>query len=64
MKYCLLAHLAHSEAVNTILIMIADCAGGAEPMELARLEHPKVVNAAYFSPLTGSKVMTTCIDNR
>jgi hypothetical protein len=33
-------------------------------MELACLQHPKVVNAAYFSPLSGSKLMTTCIDNR
>lgn len=28
------------------------------------LAHPKVVNAAYFSPVTGNKIMTTCIDNR
>ena len=35
-----------------------------EPMELASLEHPKVVNSAYFSPRTGSKILTTCIDNR
>lgn len=35
-----------------------------EPMELAALEHPKVVNSAYFSPRTGSKILTTCIDNR
>jgi hypothetical protein len=35
-----------------------------EPLEVARLEHPKVVNSAYFSPRTGSKILTTCIDNR
>ena len=33
-------------------------------MELVRVEHPKVVNSAYFSPVTGKKLMTTCIDNR
>ena len=32
--------------------------------ELACLEHPRLVNCAYFSPQTGSKLMTTCIDNR
>ena len=32
--------------------------------ELVTVEHPRVVNAAYFSPITGNKVMTTCIDNR
>ena len=39
-----------------------EVAGG--PLELARIEHPKVVNSAYFSPVTGRKLMTTCIDNR
>ncbi len=28
------------------------------------MDHPKVVNAAYFSPGSGTKIMTTCIDNR
>ena len=28
------------------------------------LPHAKVVNAAYFSPVTGRKILTTCIDNR
>lgn len=32
--------------------------------ELAVLAHPKVVNSAYFSPLTGTKILTTCQDNR
>lgn len=36
----------------------------SEPPQLAIMEHPKVVNAAYFSPRTGMKIMTTCIDNR
>ncbi|KAK9908379.1 hypothetical protein WJX75_006998 [Coccomyxa subellipsoidea] len=35
-----------------------------EPMEVACMDHPKVVNAAYFSPRSGTKIMTTCIDNR
>ena len=39
-----------------------EAAGG--PLELARIEHPKVVNSAFFSPVTGRKLMTTCIDNR
>ena len=33
-------------------------------MLLAVLEHPKVVNSAYFSPISGRKILTTCIDNR
>ncbi len=32
--------------------------------ELACLDHPRLVNAAYFSPQSGSKLMSTCIDNR
>ncbi|KAK9845886.1 hypothetical protein WJX81_005132 [Elliptochloris bilobata] len=39
-------------------------AGSAHPAQLAQLAHSKVVNAAYFSPVTGGKVLTTCIDNR
>jgi WD40 repeat protein len=31
---------------------------------LAELPHPRVVNAAYFSPVTGNKILTTCQDNR
>lgn len=31
---------------------------------LAQLSHPRVVTAAYFSPITGNKIMTTCLDNR
>ena len=38
--------------------------GVASVSELACLEHPRLVNCAYFSPQTGSKLMTTCIDNR
>ena len=33
-------------------------------MQVAVLNHPKVVNSAYFSPISGSKILTTCIDNR
>ena len=32
--------------------------------ELATLAHPKVPNSAYFSPLTGRKILTTGQDNR
>lgn len=28
------------------------------------MPHPKVVNSAYFSPVSGKKLLTTCIDNR
>ena len=31
---------------------------------LAELPHPRVVNSAYFSPITGNKILTTCQDNR
>lgn len=34
------------------------------PIEVLEMEHPKVVNSAWFSPVTGQKIMTTCIDNR
>lgn len=37
---------------------------GPHSAELACMQHSKVVNAAYFSPLTGNKIMTTCQDNR
>eukprot|EP00850_Spirogloea_muscicola_P007768 SM000040S14780 [mRNA] locus=s40:198449:202502:- [translate_table: standard] len=30
----------------------------------AILPHPRVVNSAYFSPVTGCKILTTCQDNR
>ncbi|GMH33988.1 hypothetical protein BSKO_01822 [Bryopsis sp. KO-2023] len=32
--------------------------------EVTVLHHPRVVNNALFSPLTGRKIMTTCLDNR
>ncbi|XP_020210322.1 protein DAMAGED DNA-BINDING 2 [Cajanus cajan] len=31
---------------------------------LYNLEHKRVVNSAYFSPLTGTKILTTSLDNR
>lgn len=31
---------------------------------LATIRHPRVVNACAFSPHSGSKLLTTCIDNR
>ena len=34
------------------------------PIEVVSMGHPKVVNSAWFSPVTGQKIMTTCIDNR
>lgn len=38
--------------------------GVAGVSELACLDHPRLVNAAYFSSQSGSKLMSTCIDNR
>ena len=38
--------------------------GLASASEIASIEHPRLVNSAYFSPKTGGKLMTTCIDNR
>lgn len=32
--------------------------------EVSTLPHPRIVNNAVFSPLTGKKIMTTCVDNR
>ncbi len=31
---------------------------------LAELPHSRVVTSAYFSPVTGTKILTTCQDNR
>ena len=31
---------------------------------LVALEHPRVISAATFSPLSGSSIMSTCGDNR
>lgn len=33
-------------------------------LELCRAAHPRVVTQAAFSPISGRKVLTTCIDNR
>ena len=32
--------------------------------EIMSFPHPRVINAAYFSPLTGRKILSTCQDNR
>ncbi len=32
--------------------------------EVAVMHHPRVVNAAYFSPHSGRRILTTCQDNR
>jgi DNA damage-binding protein 2 len=44
----------------------AATASGAKALSLAlaTLPHPRVVNAACFSPLTGRRLLTTCQDNR
>ncbi|EME27296.1 protein damaged DNA-binding 2 [Galdieria sulphuraria] len=33
-------------------------------LQLAKFEHPRVVNAAFFSPVYGTKILSTCQDNR
>ncbi|KAG2438921.1 hypothetical protein HYH02_010716 [Chlamydomonas schloesseri] len=42
----------------------AAAAATAARAELAVMAHPRVVNAAYFSPHTGRRILTTCQDNR
>ena len=32
--------------------------------EVASFAHPRVINSAYFSPITGRRIVTTCQDNR
>lgn len=32
--------------------------------EVGSFAHPRVINAAYFSPVTGRKILSTCQDNR
>lgn len=32
--------------------------------EVCELPHSRVVNSAHFSPLSGRKILTTCLDNR
>jgi DNA damage-binding protein 2 len=39
-------------------------AGGPSAAEVASFAHARVVNAAYFSPLTGRKILSTAQDNR
>ncbi|CAI5987279.1 unnamed protein product [Closterium sp. NIES-64] len=31
---------------------------------VASMQHPRVVNSAYFSPITGTRILSTCQDNR
>lgn len=38
--------------------------GGGDVSELACFPHNRVINAAYFSPLSGRKILTTSQDNR
>lgn len=39
-------------------------AGANTPAELGAWKHPRVINAAAFSPLSGRKLLSTCQDNR
>ena len=42
----------------------ARASSAAHPAQLASLAHTKVINSAYFSPVSGRKILTTCQDNR
>ena len=42
----------------------AGTAGGSSVAEIASFAHSRVINSAYFSPITGRKIMTTSQDNR
>jgi DNA damage-binding protein 2 len=35
-------------------------AAAAHPCQLALLQHKSVINSAWYSPVTGRKIMTTC----
>jgi len=39
-------------------------AGALAAGQVGAMAHPRVVNSAYFSPITGTKILTTCQDNR
>lgn len=39
-------------------------AGSASVAEVASFSHTRVINSAYFSPITGRKILTTSQDNR
>ena len=50
---------------DTTLAGLALLLAGADAVrELACIKHPRLVNSAYFSPHSGRKLLTTCIDNR
>lgn len=62
-------HTAQISDIRRLSTSVASSSGSSaggeeEPTLVASMAHPKVVNSAYFSPLSGSKVLTTCIDNR
>mmetsp|Transcript_9398 Transcript_9398/g.28271 ORF Transcript_9398/g.28271 Transcript_9398/m.28271 type:complete len:589 (+) Transcript_9398:319-2085(+) len=61
------ARISDVRALSTALSSTSGSSAGSgapEATVVACMDHPKVVNSAYFSPRTGSKILTTCIDNR
>ena len=38
--------------------------GAGKGPQIGSWAHPRVINSAYFSPLSGRKIMSTCQDNR
>lgn len=44
------------------LRLLSSAAGSCK--DICTLTHDRVVNSAYFSPLSGRKILTTCLDNR
>lgn len=60
-------HGSHKETCarhTNLVYVLVSAAADDDPAQLACMDHPKVVNSAFFSPRTGTKILTTCIDNR
>eukprot|EP00871_Galdieria_phlegrea_P001073 jgi/Galph1/1967/GphlegSOOS_G636.1 len=49
---------------NDYFMRLWDARMFSTDLHLTQYEHPRVVNAAYFSPLYGNKILSTCQDNR
>jgi len=49
---------------NDRFLYLWDARMFSSDLQLAQFEHPRVVNSAYFSPVYGSKILSTCQDNR
>ncbi|GJQ15006.1 hypothetical protein GpartN1_g6797.t1 [Galdieria partita] len=49
---------------NDRFLYLWDARMFSSSLQLAKFEHPRVVNSAFFSPLYGNKILSTCQDNR